>query len=219
MKELEKTKRISIAAVLTILLVIIALLSYKRPKHLYTVNTQDTLEKVTNANYFMAQNEIDNAYHTLVDIRTPFDYDKGHLDTAINISSPEILSNESSDILNSIKKENKTIVLYGNNPNDAITPYMVLSQLGFENIKILTVENSYFQDKLITKNVAVENTAPDVNGFIQESIKKTEEEEAIKKAKAAAKPKYVAPKAKVVTAPKKVVPKKKKKKMPVEGGC
>ena len=217
MKELEKTKRISIAAVLTILLVIIALLSYKRPKHLYTVNTQDTLEKVTNTNYFMTQNEIDNTNHVLVDIRTSFDYDKGHLENAINISSPEILSDDNSDVFNKIKEENKTIVLYGNNPNEAITPYMVLSQLGFDNIKILTVENSYDQDKLITKDVLVENAAPDVNGFIQESIKKTEE--AMKKAKAATKPKYVAPKAKVVTTPKKVVPKKKKKKMPVEGGC
>lgn len=215
MKELEKTKRISIAAVLTILVVLIALLSYKRPKHLYTVNTQDTLEKVTNTNYFMAQDEIDNADHVLIDIRNSFEFNKGHLDNAINISSPEILSDENSDLFEKLKEENKTIVMYGNNPSEAITPYMLLSQLGFDNIKILTVENSYDQDKLITKNVVVENTAPDVNAFIQESIKKTEE--AMKKAKVAAKPKYVAPK--VVTAPKKVVPKKKKKKMPVEGGC
>jgi len=217
MKELEKTKRISIAAVLTILVVIIALLSYKRPKHLYTVNTHDTLEKVTNTNYFMAQNEIDNANHVMVDIRTPFDYDKGHLDNAINISSPEILSDDNSELLKKIKEEKKTIVLYGNNPNEAITPYMLLSQLGFDNIKILTVENSYDQDKLITKNVVVEDAALDINGFIQESINK--KEEAMKKGQAAAKPKYVATKAKVVTTPKKVVPKKKKKKIPVEGGC
>ncbi len=217
MKELEKTKRISIAAVLTILVVIIALLSYKRPKHLYTVNTHDTLEKVTNTNYFMAQNEIDNANHVMVDIRTPFDYDKGHLDNAINIPSPEIFSDDNSELLKKIKEEKKTIVLYGNNPNEAITPYMVLSQLGFDNVKILTIENSYEQDKLITKNVVVEDAVPDINGFIQESIKK--KEEAMKKGQAAVKPKYVAPKAKLVTTPKKVVPKKKKKKMPVEGGC
>ena len=60
MKELEKTKRISIAAVLTILVVIIALLSYKRPKHIYAVNTQETLEKITTNNYFVSLNEIDN---------------------------------------------------------------------------------------------------------------------------------------------------------------
>ena len=212
MKELEKTKRISIAAVLTILIILIALLSYKRPKHLYTVNTHDTLEKVTNANYFITQNEIDHSTHVLVDIRNSFEFDKGHLDNAINISSPEILSEESTDFLEKIKDENKTIVMYGNNPNEAITSYMLLSQLGYDNIKILTVENSYDQNKLITKNVFVENATQDVNAFIKESVKKTAE--AMKKAKV-----VVKSKPKVVTAPKKVVPVKKKKKMPVEGGC
>ncbi len=212
MKELEKTKRISIAAVLTILVVLIALLSYKRPKHLYTVNTQDTLEKVTNANYFMAQNEIDNTNHVLIDIRNSFEFNKGHLDNAINISSPEILSDENSELFEKLKEENKTIVMYGNNPDEAITPHMLLSQLGFDNIKILTIENSYDQNKLITKNVVVGGAAPDVNAFIQESIKKTAD--VMKKAKVKAKPI-----AKVVVAPKKVVPKKKKKKIPVEGGC
>ena len=212
MKELEKTKRISIAAVLTILVVLIALLSYKRPRHLYTVNTHDTLEKVTNTNYFMAQNEIDITTHVLVDIRTQFEYDKGHLDNAINVSTPEILSDENSKLFEKFKEENKTIVMYGNNPNEAITSYMLLSQLGFDNIKILTVENSYDQNKLITKNVVVESAAPDVNAFIQESVKKTAE--AMKKANV-----VVKSKPKVVSAPKKVVTVKKKKKMPVEGGC
>ena len=50
MKELEKTKRISIAAVITILVVLIAVLSYKKPKHLYANNTKSTLEKITNNN-------------------------------------------------------------------------------------------------------------------------------------------------------------------------
>ncbi len=212
MKELEKTKRISVAAVLTILVVLIALLSYKRPKHLYTVNTHDTLEKIINANYFMAQNEIDITNHVLVDIRTQFEYDKGHLDKAINVSSPEFLSDENSKLFEKFKEENKTIVMYGNNPNEAITSYMLLSQLGFDNIKILTVENSYDQNKLITKNVVVESAAPDVNAFIQESVKKTAE--AMKKANV-----VVKSKPKVVSAPKKVVTVKKKKKMPVEGGC
>ena len=210
MKELEKTKRISIAAVLTILVVLIALLSYKRPKHLYTVNTHDTLEKITNTNYFMAQNEIDNGTHALVDIRNSFEFDKGHLENAINIPSPEILSEENSEILENLKEENKTIVIYGNNPNQAISSYMLLSQLGFDNLKILMVENSYSQNKLITKNVTVERSTADVNAFIQESIKKTEE--AMKKANIVVKPK-------VAIAPKKIIPVKKKKKMPVEGGC
>ena len=210
MKELEKTKRISIAAVLTILVVIIGLLTYKRPKHIYTTNTQDTLEKVTNYDYFIALNEVDNNNSVLIDIRNAFDYNKGHLDNAINIASPEILTEENSIILKNIKEENKTIILYGNDPTETISSHLLLSQLGYENIKILTSKISYEQNKLITQNVAIEEDAPDINAFIQESVKK--KAELMKKA-------IVVPKPKTVSAPKKVVPVKKKKKMPVEGGC
>ena len=210
MKELEKTKRISIAAVLTILVVIIGLLTYKRPKHIYTTNTQDTLEKVTNYDYFIALHEVDNSKSVLIDIRNAFDYNKGHLDNAINIASPEILTEENSIILKNIKEENKTIILYGNDPTETISSHLLLSQLGYENIKILTSKISYEQNKLITQNVAIEEDAPDINAFIQESVKK--KAELMKKA-------IVVPKPKTVSAPKKVVPVKKKKKMPVEGGC
>jgi rhodanese-related sulfurtransferase len=210
MKELEKTKRISVAAVISILIVIIALLSYKRPKHLYSVNTHDTLEKITNTNYLIAQNDIDDTNSVLIDIRNQFEFDKGHMENAINMSAPEILNEENSDILENLKEENKTLVLYGNNPKEAIAPFMLLSQLGFDSIKILSVENSYFQNKLITKDVTVESSAPDINSFIQESIKRSQE--AMDKAK-------VAPKPKITTIPKKIIPVVKKKKMPVEGGC
>lgn len=210
MKELEKTKRLSIAAVLTILVILIALLSYKRPEHLYTVNTQDTLEKVVNNNYLITLEDLNQENHVLVDVRNSFDFNKGHLDNAINITSPEILEDDNSRIINKIKEENKTIVLYGNNPNETTLPYLLLSQLGYDNLKILTVKNSYNQNKLITENFVIENNATDINAFIQESVKN--KEAAMKKLKARAIPK-------VQPTPKKVIPVKKKKKMPIEGGC
>ncbi len=212
MKELEKTKRISIAAVLTILVVLIALLSYKRPKHLYAANTNEALKHISNPDYLISQKDIDMADHALIDIRSQFDFDKGHLESAINMYAPEILNNDNSDILEDLKEEGKTLVLYGNNPNEAMAPYMVLYQLGYETIRILAVENSYYQNKLTTKDITLENTVVDINAFIQESIKK--KEMAMKKAKLATKTKP-----RVVPAPKKIVPVKKKKKLPVEGGC
>ena len=210
MKELEKTKRISIAAVLTILVVLIALLSYKRPKHLYAANTSEALEQISSPDYLMAQKDIDMANQAIIDVRTQIDFDKGHLENAINMYAPETLNNDNSELLKDLKDEGKTLVLYGNNPTEAIAPYMVLYQLGYENIKILSVENSYYQNKLITKDVSLENPVADVNAFIQESFKK--KEEAMKKAEVVNKPK-------TIPAPKKVIPIKKKKKMPVEGGC
>lgn len=205
MKELEKTKRISIAAVLTILLVIIALLSYKRPSHLYSESIENSLELASNSDYIITQQDLEKFDLLLVDIRSNIEYNKGHLDKAINIYAPEILDPKNSEVLQDLKEKNKTIVLYGSTPNEALTPFMLLQQLGYNNIKLLTVDLGYSQDKLIVKSSTLEDNKYDIKKFIDESIKK-----------AMAKPK---PKPKLKPVVKKVIPKKKKKKMPVEGGC
>jgi len=68
----------------------------------------------------------------------------------------------------------------------------------------MTVEISYSQNKLITKNIEIEKSITDVNAFISESIKKS-----------AVKPKPIIKKIPL----KKVLPMKKKKKRVPEGGC
>jgi len=205
MKELEKTKRISIASVLFILIILIALLTYKRPKHLYTVNPTAAVENIATADYLIGATELNELSYQLVDIRSQFEFDKGHLENAINMYAPEILSDRNTEILNQLKIENKVIILYGANPNEALIPYLNLYQLGVENMKILLANNSYKQNKLISQNITIEESKADITGFINESVKK-----------AAQKPKPVIKKVVV----KKVVPvKKKKKKMPMEGGC
>lgn len=205
MKELEKTNRISIAAVLTILVVLIALLSYKRPKHIYDLNTKDTLEKVTNTNFLLNKDKLDISNQILVDIRNRFDYERGHLEDAINMHIPEILDDENSNLLNDYKNTDKIIVFYGNSPTQALMPYMVMRQLGFENIKILSVALEYNQNKLIVLDTLPENNVADVTGFIEESVKKSNIKEEVK---------TVQP---VVKKPVVVQPKKKKR--APEGGC
>jgi len=205
MKELEKTRRISIATVLFILVIIIALLAYKRPKHIYALNTQSTLEKITTTDYFIKLDEIQNPNYVLIDIRDQFDFEKGHLDNAINISTSDILNDSSSEVFNNIKSENKTIVLYGFNPKEVNAPFMILYQLGYENIKILSEQISYSQNNLIIKNTTIEKSVTDINAFIKESKKNVS--------------KSVKPKQEIKKPSKKIIPVKKKKKMPVEGGC
>ena len=202
MKELEKTKRISIAAVLFILVVIIALLAYEKPKHLYKINTEVALNKLLTKDYFVNFTDINNPEYVLIDIRNRYEYEKGHIENAINIHTPDLLNNTNSKVFKELIKDKKIAVLYGSDPAEANMPFMLLYQLGYSNIKILLVNNSYAQNKLITKNSIIGNSVADVTAYIKESQKN-----------AAIKPK---PKKKV---PKKIVPVKKKKKMPVEGGC
>ena len=163
MKELEKTKRISIAATLFILVVLIGVLSYKRPKNLYSFNTVETLEKIGSEALFVSLNDITNPDYNLIDVRKNYDYDRGHLENAININSSAILDDESINVFKELQDTNKTVVLYAKNPEEAIAPYMILYQLGYTNLKVLPIENSYDQNKLITKTVEVEKYANDIN--------------------------------------------------------
>ncbi|MBE0423245.1 MAG: rhodanese-like domain-containing protein [Lutibacter sp.] len=204
MKELEKTKRISIAAVIFILAVIIGLLTYKRPKNIYAINTKSTLEKITSENYLISLNELNNPDYVLIDIRNQYDFEKGHLENAINVYAAEILSEENIKVFEKLKASNKTAVLYGNNPQEPNAPFLILTQLGYDNLKLLAIENSYLQNKLITQNVEVEKSEADVTAFINESIKKANTVETVKV---------------VAAPPKKVITIEKKKKAPAEGGC
>jgi rhodanese-related sulfurtransferase len=204
MKELEKTKRISIAAVIFILAVIIGLLTYKKPKNTYAINTKNTLEKITSENYLVALNELNNPDYVLIDIRNQYDFEKGHIENAINVYAAEILSEDNIKVFEELKATNKTAVLYGNNPQEPNAPFLILYQLGYDNIKLLAIENSYLQNKLITQNSDIEKSEADVSAFINESIKKAN----------------TTPVVKVVAAPpKKVITIEKKKKAPAEGGC
>lgn len=203
MKELEKTKRISVAATLFILVVLIGVLSFKRPKNLYSFNTVETLEKIAAEDLFISLNDINNTDYLIVDVRKSFDFDRGHLENAVNIASANILDDENIGVFKELKNTNKTAILYGKNPNEANVTFMILYQLGYDNIKILPVENSYDQNKLITKTVEIEKYENDIADFISESVKKAS----------------VIPKAVPKPQPKKVITIEKKKKAPAEGGC
>lgn len=172
MKELEKTQRLSIASILVILVVLIGLLSYKKPKHIYTTNSKSTLEKVVSNDYFIGLDKIDNPDYILIDIRNQNEFDRGHLENAVNIYAPELLNDINSKFFKEVQKNGKTIALYGNNPNETIAPFMLLYQLGNKNCRILTIKNTYFENKLITKNCDIEQSTHKINAFIKESVKK-----------------------------------------------
>ena len=199
MKELEKTKRISIASILFIIAIIAGVLTYERPKNTYANNTKNTLTFLEKGDYLLNLDNIDFSNSLLIDIRSPYEYDKGHIGSAINIPVSEILSTEHQSTL---KSSNKTIVLYGKTVQQANIPFAILYQLGFENIKLLNVRLNYSQNKLITQNTTIEKPIADIDLFIKKSndgsdVKTTRKKPIAKKA---------------------IILKKKKKKV-AEGGC
>ena len=205
MKELEKTKRISIAAVLSILLILVGLLNYRRPSYLYSQNSSSTLEKLQQTDYLLPPAEIDENLHVLVDVRSSYEFEKGHLDKAINVYVPELLSSGNTDLLQELTGAGKTLLLYGNDPDETLPAFMMLCQLGIGPVQIMEAKNYFEKDQLRTSYARVEADAPEVRKFIEASVKKAAEQ-----------PKVIVTKP---PAPKKVLPAKKKKKKMPEGGC
>lgn len=205
MKELEKVKRISIASTLFILVILIGVLTYERPKNMYALNSKSTLEKLSTTDYLISIHQIDYDTDVLIDVRSQFEFEKGHLENAINMASPEILTDENQSILNEIKDSKKTIVIYGKNAEEANIPFLILYQLGFDNIKLLTVELDYLKNKLVTTDGDIEKPVTDIKAFIDESVENLEGADALMNVQN--------------NVPKKIITVKKKKKRAAEGGC
>jgi len=204
MKELERTKRVSISAVLFLLVVVIAVLTFKKPEYVFEKSAEETLEKIVEKDYVISHNDLEQMVVTdyeIIDIRSNYEYAKGHLEGAINISAINVLEKESSSFLKEIDDAGKTAILYGEHPDEANSAWMLLYQLGYENAKVLCIETSFVNNQFQVKDVNLEK--PTVNyAKVLKSL--MDKEPAVVKEKK--KPK------KVITAP------KKKKRVP-EGGC
>lgn len=207
MKELEKTKRISISAVLFLLIVTIAILTFEKPKNVFEKNTEATLQEIVNNSYILTLSELESkesSQYQLIDIRSNFEYTKGYINDAVNISTHDILESGNIELFDELAESNKMAVLYGEDPNDANRAWMLLYQLGYENAKILCVETSYIDNKLQVSNHVLEK--PAVNYAQIMKLAKSATTNKIKEVTKRKTPK------KVITLP------KKKKRVP-EGGC
>jgi len=207
MKELEKTNRISISAVLFLLVIVIALLTFKRPQNNFVTTAEKTLETLVDQNQllsFATFKSLDTASYLLVDVRNNFDYSKGHAKGAINITSSQFLEKPFIDFISQTLKENTTVILYGKSPDAANNVWMLLYQLGHQNIQVLSVASSYQNDMFALKTIEVEKASLDYAMDMEKAKKQV-----IIKAKIKPVP---PPKKKVITKP------KKKKRAP-EGGC
>ena len=204
MKELERTKRISISAVLFLLIILIGFLTFKKPQFIFEKNSASTLEKIIKKDYILSLNDLDKldpSEYTLIDIRSNYEFDKGHFKNAINISAHDVFRDSSIDLLNKLKENEHAIILYGKHPDNANGAWMLLYQMGYENAKILCVETNYIDKTFQIKNSTLEK--PTVNFAQVMDSAKSIKSASIKKEK---------PKKKVITV------QKKKKRVP-EGGC
>ncbi len=203
MKELERTKRISISAVLFLLVILIGFLTFRKPEYVFQKNAESTLKELNKKDYILTMDQLkslDASKYALIDIRNTYEYAKGHIKGAINITAHQVFNNDTKKLLQKLSTEGKTLAVYGENPDAASGAWMLLYQLGYENAKILCITANFVNNKFVTSNYDLEKPAVNFAEVIKAASATTATSE-IKK-----------PVKKVITV-------KKKKKRVAEGGC
>jgi rhodanese-related sulfurtransferase len=143
MKELNKTRRLSIATVIFILILIFGLLTLRQPDLSYSLTSDQMLEELFNSANEMTPEEamevISNkdATYQFIDLRNPYEFEKGAIPEAINIPVSDILFPENTELFKEMTSSSITLIFYGNTQQEANGIWMLLKQLGVERIKVL----------------------------------------------------------------------------------
>ena len=220
MQELLKTQRISIAVLVVALLLLIGLMVKKAPKNPFTMTAQEMLknmpdqEHVTSATAHKLQADTNN--YVFVDLRSPYDFEVKHIDNAINIPTAFLLDKENKALFSQYLKTNKTVVLYGQAERESISPWMLLTEIGYTNTKILLGGFACFSGNKTNCSLGYAK-------YDYDKISKSGAEKAKAASEKSAAEKTAKEKAAKVPAPvkkkKKTIPVKKKVKREAEGGC
>ncbi len=143
-------KRTVITMVLFVVIIVIGLVTLKSPRLTYTLTPLQTLNLVSSNSGSVYPYQLDAVLKgtidtvILIDIRNKFEYSKGHIDGAENISAYDLTNKENIKRLKDLKKEGMAVILYGNNQLEANGPWMVFRQLGFDNVKLLLGGYQYY---------------------------------------------------------------------------
>lgn len=208
MDELHKTQRISIAVLVIAVILVVGLMIKEKPKIVYEKSATEMLAALPDIENIDAKAakalsaEADK--YVFVDLRSPYDFEVKHIENAINIPVAFLLDDENLKMLTNFNRSNKTIVLYGQTAREAISPWILLQEIGLTNTKVLL---GGFECYLSNGDTCK-------NELARHDFAKIATQGGIKYEEAKVAP-VAAPKPK----PKKTIPVKTKPKAEAEGGC
>ena len=137
MKELTKTRRLTISSIVFVLVLVFGFLTFRSPNLVYELSPDISIEDLYNIENEMIPDEMmdilayGDSNSVLIDVRDPYEYDKGYLGEAINIPVSDILEEESIIFFQEMKEDSVIVILYAKDQLDANGPWLL-------SIKILT---------------------------------------------------------------------------------
>lgn len=211
-----KPSNLSFVAVVVIfvLVIVIGLLTINRPDLKFKLTIDETLEQVSISEDEMYPEdlvgiiEMEEPGYAIIDIRNPFEFIKGHISGALNIPTNSLLDKENLKMFDQYASDSVQVIMYAQNQLEANGPWLILKQLGYNNVKVLMGGYHYFTtgpldfyDMPEIPAYLVEEPAYDFYGIMEELGSRSFEE------------------VDAGDQPQVIIPTRKKKENVVEGGC
>lgn len=143
--EFTKTNWIIFGVITTLIVIALSFIFLKTEKYTFKTSLDKELSEIKIASFQVAPQAVAKAILNkdktivLVDVRSQFDFAKGHLPDAINIYKVNLMNDKNMDFFTALKEGNKKAILYGNSASEANVPFMILKQMGIENSSYLAV--------------------------------------------------------------------------------
>ena len=144
MTELYKTNRLTIIVIAIVLVIVVGLISVKRPEVKYVLSPVESLALLNDTSVLVTPNQAaellkDSAGKTIfIDVRNSIAFDKSHVKNAINIPIRELFTKKSRYVFQDREKAGQNAILYGETQQQANGPWLMLRQTGFKNVFLFT---------------------------------------------------------------------------------
>lgn len=132
--------KLPVYAAIFALVLLLGFLFMERPEYTYTLTADQMLVEVLPNKSMIEPGKFaeilynNDSLYRFIDLRSPHDFIKGHLPGALNIPIHTLLDKEVQDILN---QDTYINVLYYSDHCGACGPWMLLTQMGYKNNKLL----------------------------------------------------------------------------------
>ena len=144
-------KKTLIVLVAFMLLLVVGFITMKKPLINYQLDMNQSLEMLHDADAYFHPGQLAEMIGSkdknvvLIDLRNNFEYSRGAIPGAENISTVDLTRKENIERLQELQKQDVTVVFYAEDQLQANGPWMLFRQLGFDNVKILMGGYAFYQ--------------------------------------------------------------------------